>query len=943
MAHSIGFNLALTMSTQTNTQTTPPQIVELSYFQQRMTAMRIDKMPTITVLAPEEEGANGEEVYHQYPAFEADTHGNILINYWTIDGELFQRQKERSEKAKMGGYKIETYQRIRYAEPKGDKKYMPISTGWGSMPYLPIKLVEAYKAKTKIKTLFITEGEFKAHLGCEYGMMTIGIPGIQVISDGKEQDGKLFHDIPKIIKQCAVENVVILWDRDCRYCSMKDIENTTDATRRPRQFQSAALNLRNHLKDYNVDVWFAAITSPMYEDAKGLDDLLLSAPHEEALLIADGVQKYDGSASHFFRTNITTKQGDFYEFFSLANPDQFYKNNQDRIGYSRFLFGKDQIYKYDEESSGCVMEALAKLPKGVDPADFIKYGFYEYAGKYWIIQKGIHSDITNFTMKIKFFIRSKKKPMRVVEIKNVNGTVSQIDMEIGDLISVEKFETKLQNTDRLIFKGAKPQLTALKEKLFNDEVMLQEIPHLGYIKRRGFWAWGNGITDTSGKFFEPNEFGVVEVDGENYYLPAASSENKDEDEVFQTERKFAFKPTEARFDDWANLFFKAYGHNGAVGIAFTVISIYRDIILNQDKLPLLFSFGKRGTGKSAFMDSIMSVFGEPLETISLGSKSTPKGMMRVMARIANGIVKFDEYKNTMTHAADKIEMLKSIYDGYGNVQAQFSNNNQTSSTVPRASAIVGGQEIPTLDPALISRCIFLQFKTQNFAERKEYFAKLRSMEETGLTPIVAELFAKREEFAKAFASAFPLFVHDYTLKSANYGVIDRQIKCWSMLAAATLALTEIGFTFPYSAKQFSDVCYSLMMEQRGVSESSNEVKGFWDVMVYLIANNEIRQGIDYLYDGKSIYLRLVSAFPKYMEFHKKWYGVPGMGKEILMEYFKSEPTFEGVHSRRFKNTVTTCLKFSTDKIKEVYAIEIGASIPTINDEVILNDIDDGEA
>lgn len=928
------------MATQTKTAPLPEETI--SYFEQRMKAMRIEKMPTLNVLAPEQEGANGEQVYLVYPAFEADTHGNVLINYWNIDGELFQRQKERSEKAKMGGYKLETYQRIRYAEPKGDKKYMPNSTGWGSMPYLPIKLVEAYKAKAKIKTLFITEGEFKAHLGCEYGMMTIGIPGIQVISDGKEQDGKLFHDIPKIIEACQVDNVVILWDRDCRYASMKDIENTNDCTRRPRQFQTAALNLRNHLKDYNVDVYFSSITSPMYQDAKGLDDLLLAAQHEEALLIADTAQKYDGSPSHFFRTNITIKQDGFFGFFAVNNVEDFYHNNQDRIGYSRFLFGKDQIYKYDEEKEGCVMEALAKLPKGVDPADYIRYGIYEYAGKYWVIEKGVHKDITNFTMKIKFFIRSKKKPMRVVEIKNVNGTISQIDMEIGDLISVEKFETKLQNTDRLIFKGTKPHLTALKEKLFNDEVMLQEIPHLGYIKRRGFWAWGNGITDTGGRFYAPNEFGVVEVDGENYYIPAASSENKDEDEMYQTERKFAFKPTEAKFDEWANLFYKSYGPNGAVGIAFTVISIFRDIILNQDKLPLLFSFGKRGTGKSAFMDSIMSIFGEPLETISLGSKSTPKGMMRVMARIANGIVKFDEYKNTMTHAADKIEMLKSIYDGYGNVQAQFTNNTQTSSTVPRASAIVGGQEIPTLDPALISRCIFLQFKTQNFAERKEYFAQLRSMEETGLTPIVAELFSKREEFAKAFATAFPLFVHDYTLRSANYGVIDRQIKCWSMLAAATLALREIGFLFPYHPAQFGEVCYSLMMEQRGVSESSNEVKGFWDVIIYLIANNEIRQGVDYLYDGKHIYLRLVTAFPKYMEFHKRWYGVPGMGKEILMEYFKSEPTFEGKQDKRFKNTVTTCLKFSTDKIKEIYAIEVAASIPTSGEEVVLNDIEDGE-
>lgn len=929
------------MATQTNLA--PIAEESISYFQQRMTAMRIEKMPTITVLAPEEEGAAGEEVMKVYPAFEADTHGNILINYWNIEGELFQRQKERSEKSKMGGYKVETYQRIRYAAPKGDKKYMPTSTGWGSMPYLPIKLVEAYKSKKVIKTLFITEGEFKANLGCEYGMYTIGIPGIQVITDGKEADGKLFHDIPKIIEACGVENVVILWDRDCRYCSMKDIENTNDATRRPRQFQSAALNLRNHLKDYDVDIWFYAITSPMYADAKGLDDLLLAASHKEALVLADEAQLYDGTPSHFFRTSIKNNQEKFFEFFALADPDKFYKNNAERIGYSRFLFGKDQIYKIDDENK-LQLEGLAKLPKGVDPADFIKYGFYENAGRYWIIERnGNHKAITNFTMKIKFFIRSKKNPLRVVEISNCNGRVSQIDMAIGDLISIEKFETKIQMADALIFNGAKPHLNGIKEKLFNEEVRLEEIPNLGYVKRRGFWSWGNGITDDKGIFHAPDEFGVVNIDGDNFYLPASSSENKDDDDVFQVERKFAHRDSEANFNIWANLMYKVYGTNGAIGTAFAVISLYRDIILNHDKLPLLFCFGKKGTGKSVYMDSLMHLFGEPLETISLGGKSTTKGMMRVLSRIHNGLVKFDEYKNDMDKAMEKVELMKSTHDGFGNIQAQFTNDNtKTQSTTPKSNIICGGQHMPTLDPAFISRCIFLQFKTDKFTASKELYEELKQLQRKGLTSIVAELFAMREEFAKKFSEVYPLFVNDFEKKSRNFNIIDRQIKCWSMMAASVLALAELGLQFPYTPAKFAEWCYDGMIQQAGIAESSNEVKIFWDIVVYLIANNELRQGIDYLYDGKAIYLRLVCAHPKYMESHRRIHNAPGMGREILIEYFKSEPTFGGQHNKRFKNCLTTCLMFDAAKIKEIYSIDLAASIPHQAESVTFDDTEDGE-
>ena len=74
----------------------------------------------------------------------------------------------------------------------------------------------------------------------------------------------------------------------------------------------------------------------------------------------------------------------------------------------------------------------------------------------------------------------------------------------------------------------------------------------------------------------------------------------------------------------------------------------------------------------------------------------------------------DEYKNTVH--PDMIGLLKNLYDGIGYERAQMSQDNRTTSNPVLSSAIVSGQDMPTVDPALFTRVILLMFKNNEFKE-----------------------------------------------------------------------------------------------------------------------------------------------------------------------------------------------------------------------------------
>ena len=225
------------------------------------------------------------------PVFSSDRNDNIKILLYDIDRNIIEL--ENSGKEYEDEYGI-THQNTAYqirlnpkylAEHPDSPKYK-IQPGEKTRPFFPAAILDKYDKGDFIKTLFLTEGYIKAFYGALKGFDIVGLTSVTCYT---EKDTKRLHgDIVKLIKRCAVKNVVMIYDGDCLDISKKDLERGEELTRRPNMFFSSALALKNLLSGIDgVEFWFSHVIRPTDDSPKGLDDLLEANRGREAEILSD--------------------------------------------------------------------------------------------------------------------------------------------------------------------------------------------------------------------------------------------------------------------------------------------------------------------------------------------------------------------------------------------------------------------------------------------------------------------------------------------------------------------------------------------------------------------------------------------------------------------------------------------------------------------------------
>lgn len=239
-----------------------------------------------------EENATGENRY----TFEDDGNGNIEIRYVTADGSRMTFKKKDS-RYKPG------YSRTRYKTPFPDKKTGKLikyhtPSGATIRPFL--NGIVKFFPDGDIETLYLTEGEFKAFMGCKYGIPTIGLSGIHSYGhaikneEGFTIDVKLLPELKKLIAERRVKNLVLLHDADAT-------ENQ-DKPDRLASFYSSVTHFKKACKSLPVKIYYAHIQKEFISTGKGLDDLLVSK----------------SEFSESIKKEIFTKNGEkYFKFFDL--------------------------------------------------------------------------------------------------------------------------------------------------------------------------------------------------------------------------------------------------------------------------------------------------------------------------------------------------------------------------------------------------------------------------------------------------------------------------------------------------------------------------------------------------------------------------------------------------------------------------------------------------
>lgn len=576
-------------------------------------------------------------------------------------------------------------------------------------------------------------------------------------------------------------------------------------------------------------------------------------------------------------------------------------------------------HEYDEQYE----DLRLRLPHGVDVRSAIDYGFYEHRNRYWMMRRNdTFEPVSNFTMRVKFLIVG-AHPKRIVEIRNVFGKTATLDLDIEDLISLEKFKGRVESQGNFLFDGKPADLSRIKSRLFNEERPSIEITRLGQYKSK-FYAFANGIYH-EGAFQPIDDNGMVQIGEEHYYIPVFGATQADDDEDLRNYRRFVHQPSDITFAQWSELFCQVYGDNGRVGIAFGLFALFSDIVFELTKgAPMLFLFGQRGSGKGTMANSLLCMFGFPQDPIMLGGASTVVGFMRKLGQFSDAIVWLDEYKNDIGER--KIESIKNIWDRIGYERGVKDSSNRTQTTPVTSSAIVSGQEIPNVEPALFSRCILLEFRAmQRTQQEVQNFDQLRRMEGQGITNVTLEALTHRDAIKALFQKYYTEIAAELRKVYAAEDVIERQINNYAILVAIVRSLEGL-LPLPFTWVNLMQICELFLIRQRDMMKQSNEVQQFIEMVAFLLGAGLISDGKELHITQGLVKIRMITVIPYYRDYSRRQ-GLKPLDKGTLLNYIENSeaycPDETKKSSHRFPGlqNPTSCTVFLHEDLKRLYGVD----------------------
>jgi hypothetical protein len=240
----------------------------------------------------------------------------------------------------------------------GSEMKYQMPKGAGSFPFFPPSLVTKFEQRTKIKSLFLTEGYFKAFKGHLCGLDVVGLPSITHMTE--KSTGKIHQDVLDLILKCEVERVVWLTDGDCLDVPSKlkhDDGKPKDLAKRPHNFYNSIVEFKRLLNDYDVEKYFMHIDSEnIGGHPKGLDDLLIEHSDKVPEIIQD-MNRVSGPGQYVQKFNITaggiTKVRNYFHLGDVTDFYLYHSEKRRELKDQEFIFNGTQ-YRFDEKENRCI-------------------------------------------------------------------------------------------------------------------------------------------------------------------------------------------------------------------------------------------------------------------------------------------------------------------------------------------------------------------------------------------------------------------------------------------------------------------------------------------------------------------------------------------------------------------------------------------------------------
>lgn len=611
---------------------------------------------------------------------------------------------------------------------------------------------------------------------------------------------------------------------------------------------------------------------------------------------------------------------------------------------------KEAISKAKREGDD---EAFFKLPKGADIEEYKEKGYLTIGNTFWVRNRDGWTKASNFKLSPLFHVEGDKDTSRLFDIINEKGEKALVELESSLLLNMTQNQNRLLDYGVFIW-DAELQANHFKlimTQLIKRFIKVKPFSFFGW-QNKGFWAFSNGVYH-DGQFQEVNEYGIVELKGLDevvsdyysntpyYYSPAFNVTNKhkeDDFDLYQNDRSFVYKASPVKFPQWSKQLHMVYGEKANIAIAFAVATLFKDFIMNRYSFfPLLFCSGEKGSGKSAYSNSLANLFTYKQKAFQIDSGSKV-GFFRRLQRGKNTTTVMEEYNDKID--SEKFQALKGAWDGRGREIGMMTSDSRTKVSDVRCSLIIVGQYLSSRDDnSLTSRSIIQHFikPQENYAnEQIEAYNKLTEWEEEGLTSMVLEVVKHRALFESQFHDKFNKNSKQFKKALEGFEYQERMLQNYNAIFTPISILYEY-LDLPFTITDFYKQCINGIIDNSDLLVESEGLSEFWKTIEKLVEDKRIAEGQHFAIKtpheqklqskkgeaqqlfknterNRIFYLRVNSVHQSYADAVSKREGVDVIGEATLKNYFKSKRYFIGsVKSMRFNETiVSSCYAFNYD-------------------------------
>lgn len=584
--------------------------------------------------------------------------------------------------------------------------------------------------------------------------------------------------------------------------------------------------------------------------------------------------------------------------------------------------------------------AINNLPKWMDKEHYEQHGYSAVNNK---VRTGYYThngdkaiEVTNFIITPIFHVYAGKDSRHIIQIDN-GKRKAVLDIESKALVSIDLLQTYVVAEGNFVIHGTKPQMLRIASRLLESFPKCIEIKFLGW-QSPGFFAFVDKIFVPGHGLVELDEWGVYKhkpADTElqtNYLVPAASAAFKElqqtGDDPYENDRALTYKPSRLTFSQWAVLMNRVYREKGPVAIAFTILTLFRDIVFDIDNnCPHLYGFGERSSGKSKWAESICAVFYTKRAAFNLNS-GTDYAFFAYMQRFINCPANLNEFDEKVIKP-EWFQSIKGAFDGESRQRGVIGSKNRTEIMKIRSTLILIGQYLCTMDDnSIVSRSIIEGFNEKEHTdEDKQQYDKLKRYEESGLSHLITDIISLRPVIKEQYRDKFNQVLQHWRVNTplGEAGNI-RIMQNWCHLYTGWHLISQFH-ALPLSNDEFEKYCRDRAMHWSRFIRSSDTLSEFWNTIAFLADQGTIEDGWDYKVETvtqirirknrkeeylhefteptKVLYIRMNNVHKHYQHAFRIRTGKEGMSMENLEHYFSSRKYFLGASKQSmFKRFVT---------------------------------------